>query len=128
MKTTRLADADPRFALAWGIGCFGIAGLSVWEFFRTTDPGLRTVMPVLAIAMLVSGVTVIRRRHDIRSPRSTRHPRLMVVLSVFPTGLAVAGVWAYQRWGDVFDLICAPLLLAMGIWGVAVGVKALKQT
>lgn len=100
-------DADPRFGVAKGLGNFAIAAVCVWEFFRTSDPGARFVMPVVAIA----------RRHRMRPPTQTLYPRWTIVLSLFPFGLAIACVWAYVRWGDVFNLIWSPFLFAMGYMG-----------
>lgn len=108
-------EADPRFGVARGLGGFAIAAVCAWEYFRTGDPGLRVVMPVVALNGLVIGVVAIARRHQPRPAPTTRYPRAVIATSLFPLGLAGGAVWYFTRSSDFYYLLIAPPLLDLGV-------------
>ncbi|MDI3315919.1 MAG: hypothetical protein QJR12_17065 [Mycobacterium sp.] len=127
MKTTPSTAADPRFGVVWGLGCFAGAGLFTWEFFRTTDPGLRLVMPVGVLGALAAGIAAIVRRNRMRAPTTTSYPRSTIALSLFPIGLAAVELWFFSRSADIFYLLVALPIFGIGIWGLVVGITELRR-
>lgn len=110
--------------------CLGLAGLFVWEAFRAADKVARIEFVVMALLMPMSALMwYARSRKDPRPqwPTTTPWPRAAISLSLFPLGLGGVGIWAFFRWGDIFNLICAAGILTMGLWGVVLGVNSLRH-
>lgn len=127
MKTALLRN----FAAVRGLVGLGLAGLFVWEALRTTDKIFRIELVVMALLSSQSALRwFVRSRKDPRPqwPTTTPFPRAAIAVSLFPLGLGGLGVWAFVHWGDAFYLICAVGILAMGIWGVALGVNTLRRS
>lgn len=119
-----------NYAAVRGLVGLGLTSLFAWEAFRTPDKIFRIGLVVMALlASVFALMWFVRSRKDPRPqwPTTTPLPRAAIAVSLFPLGLGGFAVWAFVHWGDVFYLICAAWILAIGIWGVALGVNTLRH-
>lgn len=119
--------ANRRFAVVYG-SVFIYAGVVFfWESLRpSADPYLRGAAVIAAVVALVNGFRAIARRQQPRPVSTTHYPRATIAASLFPLGLAGGALWYFARSGDIYYLLAAPPILALGIWGVVVGLRELK--
>lgn len=126
--TNTTNTANSRFAVAYGSAFLYGAVVFFWESLRpSADPYLRGESVIASVVCFIAGYRAISGRKQPRPAPTTRYPRATVAVSLFPFGLAVGLLWYFARSGDLFYLLAAPPILALGIWGVVVGWKKLKQ-
>lgn len=124
-NTTNIANS--RVAVSYGSVFLYSAVVFFWESLRpSADPYLRGASVIASVVCLINGYKAITRRHEPRPAPTTRYPRATIATSLFPLGLAGGALWYFTRSGDFYYLLIAPPLLALGMWGVVVGLRKLK--
>lgn len=123
-------DLLRNYAAVRGLISLGLASLCVWEAFRTADKIFRIELVVMALLTSVFALMYFVRSRSAPRPQwptTTLWPRAAIAVSLFPLGLGGFAVWAFVRYGDVFNLVVGVGVLTMGFWGVALGVKTLRR-
>jgi hypothetical protein len=126
--TNTTNTANSRFAVAYGSAFLYAAVLFFWESLRpSAGQYLRGASVIASVVCLMNGYKAIARRHEPRPAPTTNYPRATIAASLFPIGLAGGAVWYFTQTGDVYYLLAAPPIIALGIWGVVVGLKELRR-